>query len=903
MSRIKINLDTILKRSRCINSVSESADAKKRFDRLNKQGITTNDILFIIEGISDISNAGKYYREPLSLLERLNDSNPSIAKYLLTEYTTKVLPYVEDLSMMAETLDRYDGLTNEQKSTILEAAIKYNTADRILSNHEKISKRFNIIGEINKVRYRGLKSISESCCAMIDTYSIAPYAKFNLCLEELGYILDRECIKYDRKEMVRYVTEYFLLRSDTLSSKDLNGYRKVLTENCYISEDDLEQVDYIKDSDNTDSVFSINHASQCFLTLQEKTPEALKTAIEDMMNTTPIDIEYNIDRVILLLWDVYKNEIFNCDYDSLYCVLFNIILNRLKMNDIDKSSCIKVINKLNMVYDSLFIGHNDDIDYASGVIWFKDILSRFIDDIREISFIEYSKDNINNIIFVNNESAEVVPLDEYKIFRFHNLIRASMNLDKYLRYKEKQIYAKGQKKIRKAIKRIKDILFVENMRDEQYLFSNLGDDSKVDICLAQYEVREDNIAELSQFLESTCRECNDKLKCIYNYDTARCYYIINPSVAEIRIKESAIVGLINNEVLKSTQYISEDIDVYLEQIAIIETCVEELSIYKDYNIEDKLNSLLETGYIDVDTFSITLEALSFLNVSEETINVFVDKFKSYRYNNAVLESVITESEYNKEVRTIDEIYNNFESVCEDASIDIQLEALQIFDAIVEATSTSKPPKAGAGSIKKQPINSKDTKSVDNPNTKVDESRKNPFKGINLNSMRLYLEGLKAKMKDMSTKEKEISRNIDNNFRRLIKGMKDALISDRREAVIKGSVIPSFSKCIKICISLAGIGFVTHNPAVPLIMAIGGFAMSKNLTKKERVLLLDEIETELQVVEKEISMAESKNQMKKYRALLKYKKDLQRQYQRIRYNIRIGKDILPNSTNGVKSFDN
>ena len=46
------------------------------------------------------------------------------------------------------------------------------------------------------------------------------------------------------------------------------------------------------------------------------------------------------------------------------------------------------------------------------------------------------------------------------------------------------------------------------------------------------------------------------------------------------------------------------------------------------------------------------------------------------------------------------------------------------------------------------------------------------------------------------------------------------------------------------------------------------------------------------------MADSKNQIKKYRALLKYKKDLQRQYQRIKYNIRVGKDILPGSEVGT-----
>ena len=40
-------------------------------------------------------------------------------------------------------------------------------------------------------------------------------------------------------------------------------------------------------------------------------------------------------------------------------------------------------------------------------------------------------------------------------------------------------------------------------------------------------------------------------------------------------------------------------------------------------------------------------------------------------------------------------------------------------------------------------------------------------------------------------------------------------------------------------------------------------------------------------------------MKKLRALLQTKKSLQRQYQRIRYNIKVGKDILPNSEVGVK----
>ena len=170
----------------------------------------------------------------------------------------------------------------------------------------------------------------------------------------------------------------------------------------------------------------------------------------------------------------------------------------------------------------------------------------------------------------------------------------------------------------------------------------------------------------------------------------------------------------------------------------------------------------------------------------------------------------------------------------------------------------------------------------------------------LNNLKLFSKGLKAKMKDMSSKEKEISRNLDMNFNRLYNGCKNALISDRREAIIKGSIIPSFSKSIKLAIGLAGI--TALNPVAGAATAIGGIAMSKNLTRKERLLLLDEIDTELEVLEEEISNAKSKNNTKKLRKLLQYKKDLQRQYQRIKYNVRIGKDLLPGSATGLRERD-
>ena len=160
----------------------------------------------------------------------------------------------------------------------------------------------------------------------------------------------------------------------------------------------------------------------------------------------------------------------------------------------------------------------------------------------------------------------------------------------------------------------------------------------------------------------------------------------------------------------------------------------------------------------------------------------------------------------------------------------------------------------------------------------------------LNDLKLFAMGLKEKMRKMNAKEQKLCRDLDSGAERLVKSIKQALISDRREAIIKGSVIPSFSKSIKTGIALAGTSLI--NPLAPVIAAVGAFAISKKLTKKERVLLLDDIEIELRIIEKEISNAENNNQTKKMRALMKEQRNLQRQYQRIKYNIRVGKDIIP-----------
>lgn len=162
--------------------------------------------------------------------------------------------------------------------------------------------------------------------------------------------------------------------------------------------------------------------------------------------------------------------------------------------------------------------------------------------------------------------------------------------------------------------------------------------------------------------------------------------------------------------------------------------------------------------------------------------------------------------------------------------------------------------------------------------------------FNLNTIKLALQDGKAKLKDLNTKQKSFWQTVDAQGSGLVKSIEKALTSDRREAIIKGNIIPSFSKCIKGGIALAGLG-VLCGPAVAAIGAVGALAASKALNYKEKKLIYDEIDTELKVVERQIEIAQNEGDMNQYRFLLNYQKKLTREYQRIKYGMRAqGRDI-------------
>ena len=67
-----------------------------------------------------------------------------------------------------------------------------------------------------------------------------------------------------------------------------------------------------------------------------------------------------------------------------------------------------------------------------------------------------------------------------------------------------------------------------------------------------------------------------------------------------------------------------------------------------------------------------------------------------------------------------------------------------------------------------------------------------------------------------------------------------------------------------------------------------------LTQREKQLVYDEIATELQVVEKQLQIAENDGDMNQYRFLLNYQKKLARERQRIRYGLKVQGRNMPDA---------
>ena len=99
--------------------------------------------------------------------------------------------------------------------------------------------------------------------------------------------------------------------------------------------------------------------------------------------------------------------------------------------------------------------------------------------------------------------------------------------------------------------------------------------------------------------------------------------------------------------------------------------------------------------------------------------------------------------------------------------------------------------------------------------------------------------------------------------------------DRREAriqVVKNNFLPSMSRCIKSIIIAGGLALLV-NPFLGLVALVVRFVNSKRAAKEERQAVADELEVELEMIDRRIRDAEENKDYKKERKLRLLKKKL------------------------------
>ena len=170
-----------------------------------------------------------------------------------------------------------------------------------------------------------------------------------------------------------------------------------------------------------------------------------------------------------------------------------------------------------------------------------------------------------------------------------------------------------------------------------------------------------------------------------------------------------------------------------------------------------------------------------------------------------------------------------------------------------------------------------------------------------NTLKIAINNLKRKAINLSDKEKQAANSIDSAVNNVIRGMDKQMSAGDREAIANGSILPSASKCIKIALVFAAAMYV--NPAVAVIGALGAYFCKKSRRQKERQLALDEIEVELKMCERYIRMYEDQQNMQAIRQCEIIQRNLQRQYQRIKYKMKVDFKHADTSSININGMNN
>lgn len=718
---------------------------------------------------------------------------------------------------------------------------KNKTASRILNNYNIIKEELGM--EFNP---RCNEEYIMSFCEDFDKkfVNMKNSKKFIVCIESLSYIFDKNYVNYLTEDLINIISDYFIFSNDNRKDfkyiyNEMVDNLKVLYNECNGFNTDKNNI-YLLESETFADSDDVSQAIKNFKKDTNKSYSILKRIILKLYTKSPamiIDETPNVlslIRYLVILGGTGINPLLGlltlCVDKFIHLSLSREYTEKMSKHfEKEKEKAKKKLDKL----DSSSKKYKDAESYVKCVDLCLDKIESYKNSLYTEKELYGSDNNYSNDDYDNSSSDddmdfnfdESAPINGTPSVTYEEFITIA---DKYL---EKDITL-AKELLGTGLLRYSDMQYY--IKDTDYdltemssLCKNITAGKEFHICIGEcLATSDEDIYQLDNLMETITAN----MEAFVSYYT----YPIDEGWRSVYIKYPAyiILPMEYDEYHENYSMMENDLDM-ASYIITLENYISELE--NEYNVfsmdeylKQNINKIVESSPMNVSDIIVNLGDI--VNVKE-----YANLLKDIRHKNH------------------DSILNTDIScaigILEDTS-DMNLNTLNTLKIQKEAAK-----------ITKEIITEK----------------------FDLASLKVAKINLANKVKQLGNKEKEVSRNFDLSMTKVKDGLEKAMTNDRREAVIKGSVIPSASKCIKLAIT-TGAAFLV-NPALAIIGCIGGLAISKGLNKRERAVLLDEIEVELKVVEREIQKVESDGDSKKYRQLLLYQNKLRKEAQRIRYHVR------------------
>lgn len=798
------------------------------------------------------------YKDALNLLETLYQSN----RFDLLESSTQkvindVIPTVEsaELPNCISYINSID-IGNVNRDRLIEAVKLYKSIDRITKNHRNLSKRF-------EMNLNG-KSDKEKCykiCEMVCTYSLSKFVKFNIALEEVAYLGYMNGNRMPDRVMVEHVSDYFLMMDDN-DPIDIGHYRDAVKDSKIISEGADVNVKYLTHEPKKSSYW------------------------RDRLNEWKIDPDKKIDTLVELARENFGNiNVLNTimEYVNDFVRINNMDFDTMTIfTEANIAVSGNAAHNIMSVIEENKISDSTDIVSTMRTIWEAELNDEVYDD--------------------GTKTPETFTSDEIDKFKMHNMIVDAQNVGEFLDQLEKTSMKESPLNIGKvAIADDTDL-------NESTIVDHVDANGYLTMKLRSY-MFEGVVDDIHDLLESSINCINNML---YNSNSVA-YYTISENYFDISIRSKYKIILSEaQELNRGFSRSDKDLICRIHEYVEAMDSITESSIGL---ITDKLNDENYAATVTPQEAGLVFDIMS-PYLSEDARNDFLELCRieanpKYDYIKHTLMSVKMESakEFNP---YIDYTYLfDFSWAAMNLNEGWAVKSINegVASNIKKAVgSVAKPFTKNKGKVenkvptdegKENTSDAKSSTTASDNNKAVDDSPKRAINSIN--DAKLAWQGVKAKMKGASAKEQEMCRDLDMEFNHLLRSLKSTYGTDHREEIITGEVNHSISKIIKIGIALAGVGVAAHTAVIPVIGAIALFARSKYTTLKEKKLILDEIDIELQVLEREIQRAEQSGSTKKYRQLLTIQKNIQRRRQEIYYDLaKKGNRIPMQSTKGMRN---